>query len=183
MDCGLSVEHYNIISRKVNTCGVRIMPGYARVANAKQDCRPQRGIVIRESCARAEIQPLLEHTLKRALESQGTHLDKFFATRPRRNCSFLCAYGFDSSTGQSMWHKAFRNTPHLNEMIRPDHSVVFVCLNPLKVIDDSDGAVLWENPARCSSRPVRPIMLEFAKETAEYTRQYVRLQMFVESNY
>lgn len=171
MDCGLSVEHYNIISRKVNTCGVRIMPGYARVANAKQDCRPHRGVQIRECCARAEIQPLLEHTLKRALESQGGHLDKFFQAAPRRNCSFLCAYGFDSSTGQSMWHKKFATETHLNEIMRPDHSVVFACLNPLKIVDEADGAVLWENPAPCSSRPVRPIMIELAKETGDYTRK------------
>lgn len=171
MDCNMSVEHYNVIARTVSTCGMRILPCYARVAKSKEDCRPLRGVEIRESCARVELQPLLDHTLQRAVLSEGTALDSVFTGATTKHCTFFCAFGYDASTGQSSWQKKFHQDLELNKLDRPDHSVVFASMNPLRLVTDDDGTVLWENPVPASSRFVRPIMIHLAKETQEYCLQ------------
>lgn len=164
-----------MISQKVNDCGVRVMPSYRQVAIAKEDCRPQRGVEITESCARVEMQPLLEKTLERAVLAQSTQIDKEFGNATRKNCTFTCAVGFDSSTGHTLWHQKFQNDLEMNELERPDNSIIFACLNPIKLTSDDDGKVLWENPSPSSNRFVRPIMIKFAKETAEFTTRYIQI--------
>ena len=171
MDCDISKEHYKVISQKVNSCGVRVMPSYQKSVKIKEDCRPDRGIEITESGGRAEIQPLLQKTLERIVLSKTDIIDENFQNTTRKNCTFTCSVGFDSSTGHSLWHQKYYHDQHLNEIERPDNSVIFACLNPLKLTCDDDGTVIWENPAPCSNRLVRPIMIQQAKETAEFTQR------------
>ena len=161
-----------MISQTVNTCGVRVMPSYQKVARLKEDGRPTRGIEIGEREARAELQPLLEKTLERAVLSKTEQIDEQFVSSTRKNCTFTCTVGFDSSTGHNLWHQKFQDELDLNELERPDNSVIFACLNPLKLTSDDDGSVLWENPAPCSNRLVRPIMIRCEKETADFTTRF-----------
>lgn len=46
-------------------------------------------------------------------------------------------------------------------------------LVPLRLIEITSEAVLWENPRPSSTRFCRPISIEFAKETAEKTENVV----------
>ena len=163
-----------MISQKVNSCGTKIMPSYQKVFTAKDDCRPARETVeISGSRARAEIRPLLQKTLERAVLSQNDVIDEKFGAAIRKNCLFTCAMGFDSSTGNSLWHHTFEDAQHLNVVKNTDHSVIFACLNPIKLTCEDDGCVLWENPSPCSNRLVSPILIQYEQETAAFTAEYV----------
>ena len=171
-DCGLSKEKYRHIMQTVNACGAKIMPGYGQLLKMKNNIRPERGIDIQETCARIELQPLLDKTLERAILVNEDEIDDRFdgLERTRIEAKFVCSYGLDGSTGYSIYHQNFTVQTDKNALERPDYCLIFASLNPLRLVDQH-GFILWENPSPYSSRLVRPIMLSFEKETPRLTEQ------------
>ena len=171
-DCGLSKDKYRHIMQTVNSCGAKLMPGYEQLLKMKNNLRPERGIDVQESCARIELQPLLDKTMERAILSNDDCINDRFddLQKSRIEAKFICSYGFDGSTGQSIYHQNYHVEVDKNTHEKPDYCLIFASLNPLRLVDQH-GVILWENPSPYSSRLVRPIMYSFQKETPQFTEQ------------
>lgn len=136
-----------------------IYPSYKKLLEAKQKCRPNE-IVISERIVQVSMQNLLNHTAERLIIMQHEVFNKFHDIR---HVKLIASYGFDGSTGQSMYKQKF-------ETVRSDcvdQSLFVTSLIPLKLIDNLDR-VLWFNRTPQSIRFCRPLKIEYAKESTDH---------------
>lgn len=134
-------------------------PSYNKVREAKSNCRPQ-GITVTETVAQVPLKDLLDHTVCRIILLR----EEIFKQFPKiSNVKLIASYGFDGSTGQSMYKQKFC----VNESQSFDQSLFATTVIPLKLVGDF-GTVLWLNRTPQSVRFCRPLKLEFVKETKEH---------------
>lgn len=79
-------------------------------------------------------------------------------------CVFQGSWGFDGSTGQSMYKQSFLDGEN------DEHSIFTTTYIPLR-IKTNDGFVLWSNPNPQSYRFCRPIKIQYRSESKELTLQ------------
>ena len=168
----LSKRKYTNIRKTVNGAGkITLLPGYNHVAQAKLECRPATGIEITEVKATVRLQDLVEHTTQRILKIMGDKTDNSLRTsrprRKRRSCSLVFSYGFDGASGQRNFKQSYEDRAYAN---RSDSSLFAATLNPLLLKEES-GLILWQNTVPQSPLYVRPLLIEFEKETAAYVER------------
>ena len=174
VDMDLSKAKYVLMRESAKEHQCQIYPAYCRVTEAKCTCLPAMSTMsVSESCARVQLQGLLDHTASRLLELQGEVVRQLSpsstttvlrrvsppATSPTR-LTLLCKWGMDGSTGHSITKRGGSV---------PDDQLFAVTLVPLRLVTDA-GDVVWSNAAPSSPRFCRPIELRHAKETAELTK-------------
>lgn len=136
-----------------------IYPTYQRLLDAKLKCRPS-GVHISETVAQVPLQNLLDHTVDRIVLMQHEVFKQFSDIS---EVKLIASYGFDGSSGQSMYKQRFET----ERSDSTDQSLFVTTLVPLKLLDHLDK-VLWINSTPQSIRFCRPIKIEFAKETAAH---------------
>ena len=115
-----------------------IYPTYSLVMESKLQCRPV-DIKVTETAAQVSLQNLLDHTAHRIIKMQADVFDQF----PNSSeIKFVCSYGFDGSTGHSIYKQKFATeTP--DEQLS-DHSMFVTSVIPIKIID-SFNQDIWNN--------------------------------------
>jgi len=167
LNCQLSKYQYDTIRLGVNSKSSKLFPCYALVKQAKQQCRPKTGITVTETRAKVELFALVNHTISRIFKLIKTELEATLMDyKGQKGCEFVCSYGFDASTGQKNYKMNYQD-PSLGP--NSDSSLFVATLIPLRLVSE-DGKTYWENPCPQSVRFVRPILLEFAKDTEEYVQ-------------
>lgn len=136
-----------------------IYPSYYKIQEAKLQLRPT-GIAATETMAVVCLQELLNHTASRILPLQE---DLFINLPNITNAKLIVSYGFDGSTGQSMYKQRFE----ASEPASFDQSLFVTTVIPLKLVDNF-GTVLWINQTPQSVRFCRPLKMEFVKESKEH---------------
>ena len=163
----LKKEEYKSLRTMTNEAAkFDVYPSYEKVRVYKNVLRPD-GTVITETRASVPVQNLLQHTLERMVESESLDIDKKLAETGISgviSCQMTCSYGYDAATGQRPYKQAYEQND--NETTS-DESLFACVLNPLILAND-DGICLWKNGIPQSPLFVRPIILEFARETEEY---------------
>lgn len=87
------------------------------------------------------------------------------------NLELIYSWGFDGSTGQAQYNMSSPGT---------DSSLFATTAIPLK-LHDQNNTTIWMNPAPASTHFVRPIRLEFAKESKEFVlSQHADLQQQID---
>ena len=143
---------------------IKIMPCYDQVRLSKALCRPDNGIEILEHKASVNLQSLLYHTINRIVEAYGAEIDATLPPLPKLNespCQFVATYGMDAATGQKEYKQRFEDPD------KSDASLFAVVMNPIS-IKTSTGISLWTNAVPQSPKNVRPLLLEFQKESLSY---------------
>lgn len=135
-----------------------IYPSYEEVIKCKLLCRPKE-ISVSESLAEVSLQNLLDHTAQRILLFQK---DVLHVMADISNVVLIASYGFDGTTGQSMFKQRFEtSTPQLF-----DQSLFVTTIIPLQMLDSS-GKIIWRNRTTQSVRFCRPLKMQFAKESTD----------------
>lgn len=136
-----------------------IYPAYNKLIECKLHCRPE-GITNCETSAEVPLQKLVDHTAKRILLLQKEVIEQLSDIN---EATLIFSYGFDGSTGQSMFKQMFNeNTPESF-----DQSLFVTSIIPLKLISFSNQ-IIWLNRTPQSIRFCRPIKIEYVKETKEH---------------
>lgn len=159
LEYSLSKRLYNEIRHISKQHNCDIYPNYHKVQEAKLQLRP-RGITATETMAKVALQDLLNHTASRILLLQE---EVFANLESVSSVTLIASYGYDGSTGQSMYKKRFET----NEPDTLDQSLFVTTVIPLKLIDEA-GTIFWNNRTPQSVRFCRPLKMEFAKETKDH---------------
>lgn len=183
LDNSLSKSVYTNIRLASKSSGADIWPPYNNVRDIKAQCRPPKeAITICENVAKVSVQALLNHTAKRIVDLQTVLI---LATLQKIDCTeievvFICSWGFDGSTGHSMYQQRYQDAENAN-----DESLFATTLIPLR-LSTSTGLILWNNQTPQSARYYRPIKLQFVKESRDVIlaqkfcieQQIAKLQVF-----
>lgn len=159
LDNSLSKKQYNAMRALNKKQNSDIYPSYYKIQEAKLQLRPT-GIAATETMAVVCLQELLNHTASRILLLQE---DLFINLPNITNAKLIVSYGFDGSTGQSMYKQRFEASGPASF----DQSLFVTTVIPLKLVDNF-GTVLWINQTPQSVRFCRPLKMEFVKESKEH---------------
>lgn len=154
---GFTKSQYINLKRNTKVHGFDIYPSYPDVLNAKLKLRPN-GIEYFENKAQVELQQLLNHTTSRILEMQ---YETFKANTNSIECQLIFSYGYDGSTGQSIYKQRYEEIGAVY-----DGSLFVTTIVPLKLVDN-EQKIIWINRSPQSIRFCRPLKIEFIKETRE----------------
>lgn len=140
-----------------------VLPSYKTLSTAKNECYPPpSSITVTNISAEVHLQELLDHTVARILKASSV------LTNSKR-LKLYSKWGCDGSSGQSEYKQVL-----LEESADiSDANLFIVSLVPLKLVDEENNSVVWQNPTCSSVRYCRPILIEFAKETIEKTNSVV----------
>jgi len=155
--------------------GVKIIPGYEKILEAKKKCYPEN-IEVNHKKASVPLNDLLIKSLERLYEANSNELNKIVSKlslckEDLIKTEMICMWGMDGTTGQSQYNQP--NNKDDNEVLN-DSSLFTVSMTFLKLIHkDGEGkdekvTTLWENESPQSPHSCRPIQLEFVKESEEY---------------
>lgn len=157
MENGLSKQQYINIKTLNKMHGCDIYPPYSELSELKLKCRPKE-ISYSETKVEVSLQNLLDHTVDRILSMQQEVLEIFVPT----HCSLILSYGFDGSTGQSIYKQRFEQ----DNIDGIDQSLFVTTIIPLKLID-TRNQIIWMNNTPQSVRFCRPLKIQFIKETTD----------------
>lgn len=148
----LTRGQYNII-RNVTKYGSRALPSYYEIRKAKEDCLPEKeSITISDTGVHISLQSLLDHTALRFIKLLRPDLE------PLMNLTMISKWGCDGASDQSRYKLNFDDESK-------DDSSVFICsLVPIKIYNNSNNKILWQNNCPSSTRFCRPIQFQFVKE-------------------
>lgn len=165
IDLDLTKAQYMYLRNLLNERRCFLLPSYTKIWDAKQHCYPPiSSIEITNTYAKIiYFQDLLDHTAARIL------LIDFVYTNELKNLILYSKWGCDGSSGQSEYKQKL---PGESELIS-DANLFIASFVPIRLIDESTGRIVWQNPAPSSVRFCRPILIEFSKETPEKTRTVV----------
>ena len=171
----LSQSKYLALRKLSIEDGTNRYPSYHNVLAAKKECYPpEQDMVITETYAEIKLQALLDLTVKRLLK-----MLKIDMHEPCK-LTFICKWGFDGASGQSIYKQKFVNTSSTSDCDKPIDSSIFVTLLvPLRLIGEND-IVLWENKQPSSTKYCRPVKFHFQSETAEIIKaEHERMEMAI----
>lgn len=152
VDMDLSVRQYNMMRNAVNAIHKNCFPSYYAIAEAKKKLIPEN-IEVTETSMNVPLQTLLDNTAKSILTK--------LQICPKNNITLECKWGFDGSSGHSLYKQKFRNEDATDEFMFVSSFV------PLRILDDTNENVLWQNDRHSSSRLCRPIKILFTKENSQ----------------
>jgi hypothetical protein len=136
IDRNLTVDSYNSLHLNLKNRQLPAFPPYYQVLEAKKSCYPD-GILVSEREASVPLQNLLQHTLNRILKLNEEVYMRYREIRQYNDnvkCSFIGNWGFDGSTGQSLYKQTFSDSESDN-----DNSIFATTFVPLQlVINEKD---------------------------------------------
>lgn len=178
MDLGLSKAKYETL-RDYNLLlfNSKNYPPYDKLRTAKENCYP-KDIQISEHGASVKLQSLLDHTVRRIVESLSTSTSDFNF----ENGSEYILYGkweMDGASGQQIFKQKWvtdnsktavevEEDPSSEEL--SDQSIFIISYVPLQ-ISSRNNKILWANNRPSSVRYCHPIKYIFMKETPSKTKQ------------
>lgn len=157
-DLKLSVRKYGILRSVVNSVHENCFPSYHILKQTKIKYLP-KNIEVNEVSAKVDLQEILEKTTESILNKTDVNI---FSNST--NLKLQCKWGFDGSSGHSVYKQKFED---LNSS---DEYMFLVAFVPLKLIDDN-GKIIWNNPKSSSTLYCRPIKFIFHKENADLVRE------------
>lgn len=164
VDADLTQGQYEII-RKTNP---NFFPCYSALQKAKKKCYPpQESCTITSTSAEAQLQPLIDVTVRRLSE----YLEEVFINlkEQEREClTIISKWGCDGSQQSQFKQKLESDTD-------TDSNIFQSCFVPLQLVcGNNNEKVLWNNPTPSSPRFCRPIRFRFIKETSDVTEEEIR---------
>lgn len=164
-DTGMSKGGYQQMRNRFKAKGMEIIPPYSAVRAARNSCYPHDDFLsFSESKAEVQLQGLLDHTVDRILLLKQDNIAEMTDVE-LEHMKFLCKWGFDGTSGQSIYKMKF-NDPNIS-----DSSLLFTSLVPLQLTavntENKSECILWSNTKPSSTQYCRPLKLEFVKETDE----------------
>lgn len=164
IDADLTQGQYEII-RNTNK---KFFPCYSALQKAKKKCYPpQESCTVTSTSAEAQLQPLVDVTVRRLSE----YLEEVLITlkeQERENLTIINKWGCDGSQ-QSQYKQK------LDSDIDSDSNIFQSCFVPLQLVcGDNKEKKLWNNPTPSSPRFCRPIRFRFIKETNDVTDEEIR---------
>jgi hypothetical protein len=153
-DLGLSVRKYNILRTTVNNLHKDMFPSYYTLKKFRNQRLPS-DVNVSDSHAQVNLQQLC---IKTAEVIMADCVDKQSITNSS-SIKLLCKWGFDGSSGHSLYKQKFGSPEQTDEY------VFLMALVPLHVIDRATNKILWNNPNPSSVLYCRPIKFIFVKET------------------
>ena len=163
MDLELSKEKYEILRASLMRHGAEVLPGYKHITQAKINSRPLH-TEFTEVSVKANLQDLMGHTAKRLLESLPENEVKILPEK----LTLISKWGCDGSSGQSVYKQRISS----DDATISDGSMFMASVVPLRL--KSDVSLHWKNPRPSSVHYCRPIMFQFARESAELIRTTVK---------
>lgn len=161
MDGNFSKSQYCMIRNENIKRNCDIYPPYYLVTEAKKDCRPV-GLKIQGNCAQIPLANLVHHTVSRILQLD---MEKYETAATEHDpedldVELIASYGFDGSSSQSEYNQKKQGS---------DTSLFATVLIPLRIWNKNDNDdIFWTNPTPQSTRFVRPLRLEYVKESKEH---------------
>lgn len=156
LDLDLSVRKYNILRSVVNSLHQDCFPSFHILNQFRNQYFPSN-ITVTELSAEVDLQEILERTTESILKV--AHIEH------TGNLKLICKWGFDGSSGHSLYKQKFV------EDFRTDEYVFFVAFVPLKLVHIDTSINLWVNPRPSSPQYCRPIKFMFLKENSDLVRQ------------
>lgn len=157
-DLSLSVRKYNILRSVINALHKDCFPSYRQILQTKNNYLPSN-IAVSDISAEVDLQSLLNKTVNSILNISDL---KMFHSRS--NLKLICKWGFDGSSGHSLYKQTFEDNNHTDEFM------FFIAFVPLKLVDPVTKRIIWSNPRPSSTMYCRPIKFIFIKETADVIR-------------
>ena len=145
-----------------------LLPCYETIAKHKKHCRPENPLNVTEVLGQVSLQLLLDHTVKRILQANHIEVTAALNDHDEHQFCLYATFGMDSATGQRKYKQNFQDHANRN---RSDQSLFAATINPICLKNRAE-VFLWKNKSPMSPLFVRPIILEYEKETAEYVRRY-----------
>lgn len=163
IDAGFTKEMWRklrIYSKKYGN----YFPEYRHILEEKKKCypEPESCIEVTEMAATVRLQNLLDHTAKQIMATKSV---EELQNHQGKELVLISKWGMDGSSGHSQYKQGFQDNKDAT-----DSSLFSIALVPINLADGNNNKV-WENPRPSSTRYCRPIKLEYAKETIEYTKQ------------
>lgn len=165
IDADLTREQYNVI-RSTNK---KFFPCYSLLQKEKKKCYPPpEACTVTSTCAEAQLQPLIDLTIRRLSE----YLEEVLITlkdKERETLKLICKWGCDGSQ-QSQYKQKFDSDSDMDT----DMNLFQSCFVPLKLVcGEKTEKTVWENPTPSSPRFCRPIRFRFVKETTDVTQEEI----------
>jgi hypothetical protein len=159
LDNKFSKIQYCNTRRFMSESGYDLMPSYKELIRQKKLCYPNE-ITVTETIAEVKLQAFHDHTAQRILQCSKDGINGIKKDETSKlELTLMYSWGFDGSSGHSNYNMKFRDNGS-------DGSLFATTAIPLKLFSRSLGTV-WKNPSSASSRFVRPLRLEFIKESKE----------------
>ncbi|XP_050308009.1 uncharacterized protein LOC126744581 isoform X1 [Anthonomus grandis grandis] len=156
-DIDLSVRKYNTLRSVVNALHPDCFPSYRALLQTKKKYLPNN-ITVTEISAEVGLQELLQKTTDSILNISNLNICQVF------NLKLICKWGFDGSSGHSLYKQKFESASNTDEYM------FLTALVPIKLVDSCNN-VIWSNPKTNSTFYCRPIKFAFIKENPEVVRQ------------
>ncbi|PZC81527.1 hypothetical protein B5X24_HaOG212451 [Helicoverpa armigera] len=158
-----TVDDYISMQRELKERGFPAYPSHYRVQFAKKMCYPDEQLHVTEREASVSLHSLLLHTIRRIIKACDTKITEYFNQNYKDivYCIFEGSWGFDGSTGQSVYKQNFKNG---NDK---DENCLFATTFIPLYLKTNDGFVLWSNPSPQSFRFCRPVKIQYREETKE----------------
>lgn len=86
-------------------------------------------------------------------------------TVSNNNLKLYCKWGFDGSSGHSIYKQKFETDILQNE------NIFVTSLVPLRLIDSATNYVIWKNPRPSSTKFCRPLRLQWIHESKEVSKE------------
>lgn len=165
IDLNLTKAQYIYLRNLTNERKCFMLPPYYKIQDCKKSCYPpDSSIEITNTYAKVKsLQDLLDHTVSRILLIDSVNVTG------QKNLVLYSKWGCDGSSGQTEYKQKL---PEESEQVS-DANLFITSLVPIRLTDESNGAIVWQNPVPSSVRFCRPISIEFSKETPEKTRAVV----------
>lgn len=109
------------------------------------------------------VESLVQHTFDRLLTLTNEVFVKYCIENQIQSidCIFRGIWGFDGSTGQSLYKQSFSDAEKGNE-----NSIFATTYTPLQIVTNTNF-IIWTNPMPQSYRYCRPIHIQYRKESKE----------------
>lgn len=132
----------------------------------KTNCRPDvSSTSFSETTAQVSLAALLEHTANRLVRIESGRISDYLASQTLESdqLTFICTWGFDGSSGQSLYKQNF------SDAASSDSHLFATTVVPLQLVNQT-GHIYWENPTPQSIRFCRPLHLSSLKKLQNGSR-------------
>lgn len=160
VDLKCTRQKYDLMHSQAKSRNSNLYPPYYKLLEAKKCCYPDGNIEITDVRVRIPLQNLLDHTVKRLVQTCDASI---FENVDKHGLEMISKWGMDGASGQSLYKQIFTDDDGTNS----DSSVFMLSMVPL--IIQSASKELWKNLHPSSTRLCRPISFEFQKEREETT--------------
>ena len=130
-----------------------------QVRKAKEKCYPE-GITSTDSSVKVPLQNLINHTVARLLNL--ITLPEESGENHQRSFTLLMKYGFDGSGNHSQYALPYKQPQ------KSYANIISTFISPIALFDSNSKSVIWYSNAPNSKSYLRPVSLEYEKETKHF---------------